>query len=59
MTRNELINFLHTEIDKCNQHSIFDNYLDWENWNAGFKEALIVVLEKITEKDDDKTPSST
>lgn len=52
MTRKELIEFLETEIEKCDQHSIFDNYLDWENWNAGFKEALIVVLDKLTEKDD-------
>lgn len=52
MTRQQLIEFLETEIEKCDQHSILDNYPDWENWNAGFKEALIVVLEKLTEKDD-------
>lgn len=52
LSRQQLIKFLETEIENCNQHSIFEAHSAWKNWNAGFKEALIVVLEKITEKDD-------
>ena len=52
ITNKELIEFLETEIEKCEQHSIFDTYPNWESWNAGFKDALILILDKITEKDD-------
>ena len=52
ITNKELIEFLETEIEKCEQHSIFDTYSEFKTWNDGFKEALIVVLEKLTEKDD-------